>query len=100
MCEFSGRLIAWLDRDLPDQEATNIAWHVGRCADCRKAVSAYQDISAAFLDCYEAALLARRNRQPWGWIAGFSGIAAATILFSAILVSRRSDTLPIHPPDA
>jgi anti-sigma factor RsiW len=54
MCEYSGRLIAWLDRELPDQEATNVEWHVGQCAECRKAVSEYEDVSRAFLACYEA----------------------------------------------
>ncbi len=55
MCEYSGRLIAWLDRELPDDEATNVEWHVGQCTECRRAVSEYQEVSDAFLSLLRGA---------------------------------------------
>ena len=64
MCEYSGRLIAWLDRELPDEEATNVAWHLGQCAECRQAVRAYEEVSGAFLACYEARCARKAAHRP------------------------------------
>jgi hypothetical protein len=92
MCEYSGRLIAWLDHELPDEEATNVEWHVGQCAECRKAVSAYEEVTRAFLGCFEAAKPARPNRHPWYWAA-----AAAAILLAIAFVPLRVERLPVQP---
>ena len=97
MCEYSGRLIAWLDRELPDEEATNVEWHVGRCAECRQAVGAYQEVTRAFLACVEAAVAERPKRAYWRWTAKGGGIAAATILLAAIFANWRVEQLPIRP---
>ena len=85
MCEYSGRLVAWLDRELPEEEATNVQWHVGQCAECRQAVSAYEKVSSAFLICYQAAQAAGAPRKPrhqrpfiGGAVAGGAVAAAAT----------------------
>jgi hypothetical protein len=97
MCEYSGRLVAWIDGELPDQEATNVVRHVGQCAECRRAIGGYQEVSGAFLACYEAALPVPRNRPSWRWVAVAGGIAAAAILLSVVFVSRGADQLPFHP---
>jgi Putative zinc-finger len=97
MCEYSGRLIAWLDQELPDEEATNVEWHVGRCAECRKAVSAYEEVSSAFLSCYQAATIAppRRN-APWRAAVGVA--AAAAIVAAILLVQPPVETLSVRLP--
>jgi Putative zinc-finger len=102
MCEYSGRLIAWLDQELPAEEATNVEWHVGRCAECRTAVSAYEEVSNAFLHCYQAAMIARPRRTAPLWAA--VGVAAAAAIVAAILmvqppVEKLSTRLP-SPPHA
>lgn len=95
MCEYSGRLIAWLDRELPDEEATNVEWHVRQCAECRKAVSSYEEMSGAFLDCYEAAMLPRSRRNRYVWTG--SGLAAvAAIVAIMLLVRPPAQKLSIH----
>ena len=99
MCEYSGRLIAWLDQELPDEEATNVEWHVGHCAECRKAVSAYEEVSGAFLACYEAAMAPRPRRKTLVWTAG--GVAAAAAIVAVILLAQpRVEKLSIHLPSA
>jgi hypothetical protein len=98
MCEYSGRLVAWLDGELPEQEATNVEWHVGQCAECRRAVSAYEEVSAAFLPCYEAALARERPRSR-RWIRVMVGTAAA-ILLAAILWPRPAERLKLPLPPA
>jgi len=97
MCEYSGRLIAWLDRELGDQEATNVEWHVGQCAECRCAVSAYQQVSGAFLLCYEATMTVKkpRNKPLWAW----GGVAAAAAILAAFLLTPpRTEKLAAHIP--
>jgi hypothetical protein len=97
MCEYSGRLIAWLDRELEDQEATNVDWHVGRCAECRCAVSAYQQVSGAFLLCYEATITVKKRSNKRLWALG--GVAAAAaILWAFLLAQPRAEKLAAHIP--
>jgi hypothetical protein len=104
MCEYSGRLIAWLDnelldQELPDREATNVEWHVRHCAECQKAVNAYKEVSGAFLVCYQAAMVARpRSRMKWQ-IAG--GVAAAMAILALVLLARQQPQLEkfsVHLP--
>jgi hypothetical protein len=97
MCNFSGRLIAWMDHELGEAEAINVEWHVRQCAECRSAVRSYQEISGAFLTCYEAAMPAQRTRIPWIW-AGVAVAAAAAILLAAVLAGPRPEQLPMLPP--
>ncbi len=99
MCEYSGRLIAWLDRELPDEEATNVAWHLGQCAECRQAVRAYEEVSGAFLACYEARCAHKAAPDPSRanasvWMMG--GLAAAAVLVALLLVQPRTERLTIH----
>ena len=98
MCEYSGKLIAWLDRELPDEENINVAWHVGQCAECRRAVKAYEDVSRAFLPCYEASMMGR-NRGARRWAPALIGAAAAILLALAIW-PRPADKLTLRLPAA
>ena len=94
MCNFSGKLIAWLDQELPEAEAINVQWHVGQCAECREAVRGYREISEAFLDCYVAAIPVQKVHRPWRWVA-LAGIAAA-ILVALIVTRPRSERMPLQ----
>jgi Putative zinc-finger len=94
MCDFSGRLIAWLDHELPEAEAINVEWHVRQCAECRRAVDSYQQISSAFLDCY-AAMSPKRAQHYRRWIA--VAASAAAILVAAVIARPRPQPLPPMP---
>ena len=101
MCEYSGRLIAWLDQELPDEEATNVAWHLGQCAECRQAVRVYEEVSGAFLACYEACCAPKAATHPSRanasvWMMG--GLAAAALLVALLLIQPRTEQLTIHAP--
>ena len=48
MCEFSARLIAWLDRELEDGEMANVERHLRDCSECRSQVHAYEQASGTF----------------------------------------------------
>jgi anti-sigma factor RsiW len=101
MCEYSGRLIAWLDRELLDDEATNVEWHVGQCDECRKAVSEYREVSDVFLACYEGRMSEEpaSKPHPWRWVATFAGVAAAAAIAAIIVLAQPPvEKLSFHPP--
>ena len=82
-------------------QATNVEWHIARCEECRRAVSAYEEISASLLDCYEASMITppRRSRLVWARVAGVA--AAAAILLTAILLRPAAvQRLTLNPPPA
>jgi anti-sigma factor RsiW len=98
MCEYSGRLVAWLDGELPDEAATNVKWHLRQCAECRAAVHAYEEVSGAFLACYKAAIMPQPRRHPHIWLG--SGVAvAAAIVAVLFFVQPPAQKLSIHPPE-
>ena len=49
MCDFSGRLVAWMDRELPENEAADAERHLQDCSECRRRVDAYSQVSRAFI---------------------------------------------------
>jgi hypothetical protein len=82
MCEYSGRLVAWLDRELSMDEASSMERHLVVCSECCGYVDAYKKISVA-LDAYcEAASTARARRVvPLRTLAVAGAAAAALALF-------------------
>jgi anti-sigma factor RsiW len=98
MCEYSGRLIAWMDGELPGGEAAEVEWHVSQCAECRRNVNAYAEVSQSFLACYETAMTAQPRRTTSRWALG-SLAAAAVILVAILLAQPRAEHLAaIVPP--
>jgi anti-sigma factor RsiW len=99
MCEYSGRLVAWLDGELAEEEATNVEWHLGQCAECRVVVSAYEEVSGAFLSCYESTLAcAPRRSLRWMGAIVAGAAAAAVILLAIVLWPQRAERLQLLPP--
>ncbi len=56
MCDFSGKLIAWLDRELPAEEAAEVERHLQGCSGCRSDVDAFKRVSIEFDASAEASL--------------------------------------------
>jgi anti-sigma factor RsiW len=106
MCEFSGRLIAWLDRELPAEDAADVERHLQSCAECRSSVEAYRHVTTAFdqyCDAYcEAAMASiaggkRRHRVLRSWEA--AALAAAAIAALLLFVARAHVQLsPVGAP--
>src|SRR5580700_11799950 len=96
MCEFSDRLVAWLDGELPVDESAAIESHLGGCSDCRARMSAYEETSAAFTAYRDAVARERMNRprsaHPWLPIAG--ALAAALAIFLIALGHPAADETP------
>jgi len=45
MCDFSGKLIAWMDRELPAEQAAEVESHIEACPECRGQLDAYMRVS-------------------------------------------------------
>lgn len=102
MCDFSGRLIAWLDHELGEAEAADVERHVRACRDCRKCVTAYKGVSSTFEAYCEATMRAQERRGAahlatvvWGAAAAVA-VAVVAVLFA--FPERRVEWLAVHGP--
>jgi hypothetical protein len=94
MFEYSEKLIAWLDRELPAEVAANLTRHLPACAECRAEVSRYRQMSET-VDAYcEAALAAKAERPAKArlprpaFLTPALAAAAVLLVFSMGLVLR------------
>jgi len=99
MCDFSAKLVAWMDRELPDTEASAMARHVRGCFECRTRVDAYQESSRAFVAYCDAAVGAKTRRALPQWVpvmASAMGAAVLLLAFRPAVVKQ----IPLRPPAA
>jgi hypothetical protein len=99
MCEFSGKLIAWMDREVGGAEAAEIELHVRACTECRNCVVGFERVSGAFEEYCEAVVRSEENRkairvEPILWAA-----AAAIVLAVMLIYPKRSATPPVQRPN-
>ena len=106
MCDFKGRLIAWMDGELAENEAAGIEEHVRACAECCDRVAAYEEASRGFA-AYCDATLQRARSIPAGrklprWVPVVSGAAAAlaAAILLASLLPRFAKPVPAVPQAA
>jgi anti-sigma factor RsiW len=91
MCDFSGKLIAWVDRELPESEASDVGRHIAACVECRHRLAVYQQASNAFEAYCEATFAAEtRSKLPrWTIAACGAGAIAAAVAIAALLMLPR-----------
>jgi hypothetical protein len=118
----SGKLIAWLDGELPTDEAARVERHVRACAECRSRVAAYDQVSSAFTAYCDAAVAVAvavavdasprpiatqhpkethppREMQQQRWVPILLGAAAAVIILLLAFPRARVEP-PATPPQA
>ena len=100
MCDFSGKLIAWLDRELPAEEATEMERHLESCSECRSDLDTYKRVSGEFDAYCDAAIASATRREVPRWALVVSGAGAAAALVALFLAMPRSRIEPpaFHPP--
>ena len=87
MCDFSGKLIAWMDGELAASEAATVEGHLDSCAECQSRLASYRWASGSFAAYCEAAatsVIAPRARlrvPQWGFAAAGAAAAIALLLF-------------------
>jgi hypothetical protein len=101
MCEFSGKLIAWLDGELAADDAAEVGRHMRLCADCRDELGVYERLSGA-LDAYcDAAMTASApRREHYGKSVALGVGVAAVVAMAALLLAwpRAHNTQPSARP--
>ena len=48
MCEFSSKLIAWMDDELPGDQMAAVSQHLHGCGECRREIEVLGSVSRAF----------------------------------------------------
>jgi len=97
MCDVQVKLVAWLDRELPKDEAGAVEHHVERCLECRRLVTAYGQVSETF-DAYCDAVMARKTpRQVLRWVPALAGAVVAIAVILLILSRTVVERPPVDP---
>ncbi len=99
MCDYSGKLIAWLDGELDNREMANVQGHIGTCIECRKQLAAYKQVSAtldAYCDAVVAAKTRRNGLRLWVPVTSAAAAAIAAVLLLALMRPRVEPAAP--PP--
>jgi hypothetical protein len=96
MCDFSGKLVAWMDRELSDDEAADLEQHVRGCPDCLKNVDAYEQASRAFVAYCDAAMKKKTRRRLPHWVPLLSSAAAAAVLL-VVFQPASVKQIPVRP---
>ena len=97
MCNFSKKLMAWMDGELPDGESADLERHVSACAECSSLLVTYKRASKAFDVYCEARFAAETRRRPSRWLpaAVATGMAAAAVIVAlSFLPHQRVAQLP------
>ena len=89
MCDFSGKLIAWMDGELSEGEAVTTEAHVEACADCRSQLEVFRQVSDGFAAyCDAAVAVAGPQPKISRWMFAVAGAAAALALLLIVLPKR------------
>jgi Putative zinc-finger len=99
MCDFSGRLVAWMDRELPDNEAADAEQHVRECSECRRRVDGYKQVSRAFVAHCDAVMEGTTRRRP-RWVPVLASAAAASAMLFLVFQPASVKQIPGRPPVA
>ena len=94
MCDFSGRLVAWMDRELPDSEAADAEQHVRDCSECRRRVDAYKQVSRAFIAHCDA-MMEGTTRRTSRWVPVLASAAAAVLFL--VFQPASVKQIPVRP---
>lgn len=102
MCEFSGKLVAWMDGELEANDSAAVKHHLESCAECRGCVEAYQHVSHDIGVYCDAALASGVREWPLRSVAAASATGAIAALLGLFLLWPRMHAQPreLHPPQA
>jgi hypothetical protein len=101
MCNHSGKLMAWLDRELGSDEMVELERHIDACSECRSRLESYKQASATFDTYCDAVASAKthRERVPC-WVPVLTTTAAVAIAATLVFVLLRARVEPPTLPPA
>src|SRR5215469_13680001 len=97
MCEYSKRLVAWMDGELAESEAAEVEQHVRACPACGKCVSACEEICREFAAYYAAFTQTRpvaRRQKVSGWVPMAASVAAVAAMLVIAFMTRSAKQVP------
>jgi hypothetical protein len=84
MCEFSQKLIIWLDRELAASESAAMERHIRSCVECQSKIEGYRTLDETIGAYCDAVILSKAKNSGWvkprAWRLPFVGAAAAAVL--------------------
>jgi Putative zinc-finger len=102
MCDYSGRLLAWMDGELGADEAAVVGQHVRVCAECRASVASYEEASRGFAAYYQAAarpaIVTRMPSKLPRWVPVVAVAAVAAAVLVVMLLPRSVKVEPAPAP--
>ena len=97
MCKYSTKLIAWLDRELEQEQMAEMEQHLRECVECRVNIAKYEGASQLFDDYCNAVMAAEPDRDRRRWIPLLSAAAAILVLVATTAVVLRTRVQPLSP---
>ena len=86
MCDFQPKLVAWLDNELPENQAAEVERHVQACEQCRTERDRYEQVSKTFDVYCDVLMSAKTPPNVLRWVPAVSGallaLAATVLLFT------------------
>lgn len=93
MCDYSGRLMTWLDREVRADEAAEIERHLAACAECRNCAAEFEKVSGAFEEYCEEVVRSEQGRKA-SRVAPVLWAAAAAIVLAVMFTYPRRHMAP------
>lgn len=98
MCEFSRKLVVWMDHELGRDEAAEVEQHVAACTECRSCVAEFKRVSGEF-SAYCDALAQSKGRGRTARREPILWATAAAVVLAAIFAYPRRQVSPIPQPE-
>ena len=97
MCDYSTKLVAWLDNELELTEMAQVQAHLQDCGECRDRVAKYRQISQAFDAYCDGVTSAAPNLNPHRWVPILSAAAALLLLVAGATLVLRNHVQKLPP---
>jgi anti-sigma factor RsiW len=98
MCDVQAKLVAWLDRELPAEEAADLERHFEGCEECRCRLAAYKQVSETFDVYCDVAVRVRAGRRISRWVPMLAVAAVATVVIFLAVPRTRMEPPPTLTP--
>jgi anti-sigma factor RsiW len=97
MCNLQPQLVAWLDHELPADQAAEVESHLQRCEVCRTERERYEQVSRTFDAYCDAVMAAKTHHGVPRWVPALSGTLLAITATVLLLTLHRPRTEPLRP---
>jgi anti-sigma factor RsiW len=97
MCDLQPKLIAWLDRELPPDQAAELEAHLQGCEECRTERDRYAQVSTTFDAYCDVVMAAKTHRSAPRWVPAVSGALLAVTATVLLVTFQRPRIEPPRP---